>query len=307
MKNKKNRYYVYEWFNKETGEVFYVGKGCNNRYLQKSGRNQYFIDYYNEHECEVRKVFLNLTEKEAFDKEIELIAYYRKTSNFRLTNETDGGDGHPFKCGEENPKYGKGYLIKGKNNPFYGKKHTIKVREIISNNAKERIGEINPFFGKHHNYRTKKILSIKAKERLKMSENNPMYGKNHTEEARIKMSEAKKGKTLSEEHKNKVSEALKEKYKYEIHFNKGRKHSEEYSKKCRERSLGERNPNWGNGEKIKGEKNPMYGKKHSEETRRKMRERAKSKVFNCKCKICGEDFKGRSWNASKCGKCKIDK
>ena len=116
MENRDNRYYVYEWFNKKTGEVFYVGKGCNNRYLQKSGRNQFFIDYYNTHECDVRKVFINLTEEKAFEKEIELIAYYRQTSNFRLTNETDGGDGHPFKCGEDNPKYGKGYLIKGENN-----------------------------------------------------------------------------------------------------------------------------------------------------------------------------------------------
>ena len=60
---------------KKTGEVFYVWKGCNNRYLQKSVRNQFFIDYCNTHECDVRKVFINLTEEKAFEKEIELIAY----------------------------------------------------------------------------------------------------------------------------------------------------------------------------------------------------------------------------------------
>lgn len=27
-------YYVYEWFIKETGEVFYVGKGRGNRYKE---------------------------------------------------------------------------------------------------------------------------------------------------------------------------------------------------------------------------------------------------------------------------------
>lgn len=304
MENRDNRYYVYEWFNKKTGEVFYVGKGCNNRYLQKSGRNQFFIDYYNTHECDVRKVFINLTEEKAFEKEIELIAYYRQTSNFRLTNETDGGDGHPFKCGEDNPKYGKGYLIKGENNPFYGKKHTVKVRKILSNNAKKRVGEKNPFYGKKHDYITRKIISTKAQERFKLPENNPMYGRNHTEESRRKMSEAQKGRSLSEEHKLKISNTLKKNNEGKIHFNKGRKHSEEYREKCRERSLGEKNPNWGNGEKIKGEKNPMYGKKHSEETRRKMRERAKTKVFNCKCKSCGENFYGISWNAGRCDKCK---
>lgn len=28
----KNKYYVYEWYIVETGEVFYLGKGCRNRY-----------------------------------------------------------------------------------------------------------------------------------------------------------------------------------------------------------------------------------------------------------------------------------
>lgn len=49
----------------------------------------------------------------------------------------------------------------------------------------------------------------------------------------------------------------------------------------------------------------MYGKKHSEETRRKMSERAKNKVFNCKCKSCGEYFHGKSWNSGRCDKCKL--
>lgn len=100
------------------------------------------------------------------------------------------------------------------------------------------------------------------------------------------------------------SESLKGKYVGEKSWNYGRKHSEEYRQRCRERSLGEKNPNWGNGDKIKGEKNPMYGKKHSEETRKKMRERAKNKRFNCTCKLCGRAFKGRSWNSGKCDECK---
>jgi group I intron endonuclease len=38
-------------------------------------------------------------------------------------------------------------------------------------------------------------------------ENNPMYGKNHKEESRKKMSEKHSGKVLTEEHKRKVGEA----------------------------------------------------------------------------------------------------
>ena len=35
--NKK--FYVYEWYNIDTNEVFYVGKGCGNRYKTTSRRN----------------------------------------------------------------------------------------------------------------------------------------------------------------------------------------------------------------------------------------------------------------------------
>ena len=69
------KYYVYEWFNVVTGEVFYVGKGIRNRYCQLSGRNQHFRDYFNTHECESRIVYENLTEQEAYEKEKELIKY----------------------------------------------------------------------------------------------------------------------------------------------------------------------------------------------------------------------------------------
>ena len=53
---------------------------------------------------------------------------------------------------------------------------------------------------------------------------------------------------------------IKEKYKDIPHFNLGRIHSEETRRKYSESRKGEKNPNWGNGQKIKGERNPMYGK-----------------------------------------------
>lgn len=302
-RSEEKKYYVYEWFNVESGEIFYIGKGCNNRYCQLSGRNKFFMDYYKTHKCESRKVYTNLSEEDAFAKEIELIAFYKEKYNFRLTNMTEGGDGHPFKFGNENPKYGKGFLIKGKNNPFYGKKHSQRTRRILSKLATKRTGELNPFYGKKHSEETRRILSIKAKERF-LNGKNPMEGRNHSEETRRKISEMKKGKVLSEQTKLKISKTLKGKYVGEKSWNYGRKHSEEYRRKCRERSLGENNPNWGNGDKIRGEKNPMYGKKHSEETRRKISEKMKNRKFNCLCKICGKSFEGRSWNSAKCDECK---
>ena len=39
-------FYVYEWYNVNTEEIFYVGKGCGNRYKQVSQRNYKFKEYY---------------------------------------------------------------------------------------------------------------------------------------------------------------------------------------------------------------------------------------------------------------------
>lgn len=40
-----NKAYVYEWYNVDTNEVFYVGKGINNRMHSMKNRNQYFLRY----------------------------------------------------------------------------------------------------------------------------------------------------------------------------------------------------------------------------------------------------------------------
>lgn len=70
-------------------------------------------------------------------------------------------------------------------------------------------------------------------------------GKHHSEEAKIKLSEAHKGKPLTEEHKNKISES-----------NKGRRPSEEHKRKLSE---------------------AMKGRKPSEVTMKKLSEFCKGK------------------------------
>ena len=39
------KYYVYEWYNEENDYIFYVGKGCRNRYTTIRGRNKEFLKY----------------------------------------------------------------------------------------------------------------------------------------------------------------------------------------------------------------------------------------------------------------------
>lgn len=186
-----NKYYVYEWYNVDTDEVFYIGKGTNSRYSQITGRNKFFTDYYNTHNCKSRIILENLSEKDAFELEIETIKWYKENTDYRLTNQTDGGDGNAFKCGELNPKFGKGEEIVGEKNPFYGKKHSDRVKEILSEKAKQRTGEKNPFYGKTHSDETKEKLRSAMKGRYD-GENNPNYGRKHSDETKKLLSELMK-------------------------------------------------------------------------------------------------------------------
>jgi hypothetical protein len=79
-----------------------------------------------------------------------------------------------------------------------------------------------------------------------IGENNPMYGKTHTAEARVKIGNAsktrqsgKKRGPMSEDRKRKISEALK-----------GKRKSEEHVKKMSEGRKGTNNPNYKHGERV---------------------------------------------------------
>ena len=186
-----NKYYVYEWYNVDTDEVFYIGKGANNRYSQITGRNKFFTDYYNTHKCKSRIIKKDLSEKDAFELEIETIKWYKENTEYRLTNQTEGGEGRSFGCGELNPKFGKGEEIMGEKNPFYGKKHSDRVREILSEKAKQRTGEKNSFYGKTHSDETKEKIRSALKGRFD-GENNPNYGRKHSDETKKLLSELMK-------------------------------------------------------------------------------------------------------------------
>ena len=61
-------YYVYEWFNTDTNEVFYVGKGINKRYKTRK-RNKQFNDYLKTNNCDSRIIQYFENEKDAFEFE----------------------------------------------------------------------------------------------------------------------------------------------------------------------------------------------------------------------------------------------
>lgn len=113
-------------------------------------------------------------------------------------------------------------------------------------------------------------------------ENNPFYGKHHTEETKQKISEYRKGKYLSEETKQKVSEN---------HAFKGKKRPK-HSEKMKGKFIGENHPMYGKNpldymteeakiERSKkiSENNAKYwkGKHFTEETKNKISEAKKGR------------------------------
>ena len=189
-------YYVYIWYFTETNEVFYVGKGKGRRYKQISGRNKFFTDMYTSHNCNVKKIYENLTEAEAFQKEQETIKWYKENTNFRLTNQTDGGEGStgwvapeefkkkqsdihkaqwqdeefkarmieirtdengPYKSKEFREKISQ--LVQGENNPNYNHCWTEEMRESLRQKQKE-----NDLYNDETNPNAKKIICVETGE-----------------------------------------------------------------------------------------------------------------------------------------------
>lgn len=134
---------------------------------------------------------------------------------------------------------------------------------------------------------TKEERSIAAK-----GENNPMYGKKHTKETKLKISEKNKGnklKPFTDEHKAKLSESNKGKNKNKIPWNKGLKLSKEEKAKLSKAPLGK-----------KGTRNGM---KNSKEHRMKISKsktgkRVKTSLWR-RCKIIYKDGTEKEYDSLK--------
>lgn len=168
-----NEFYVYEWYIENTGEVFYIGKGKNDRFLEVKRRNKMFKDIYRTHNCSVRKIQENLTEQEAFKLEMKTIAYYKENTKYRLANQTNGGNGgntrkfynkHQLRAYSKKASLKrKGIINQGENNPMYGKswvdgKAPEEKQEICN---KIRLSNI----GKKRSLEARLKMSISAKNR----------------------------------------------------------------------------------------------------------------------------------------------
>jgi len=136
--SEKRIFYVYAWYFKDTNEIFHIGKGKGNRYLDEvNHRNSYFKSVLKKHRdnVDVRILISNMTEKESLQKEREMIKQYKELGQCK-TNFHEGG------CGGNTGKY---------DDPERSRK--------ISDAASKRTAEKNPMFGKHHTMESRKKMS----------------------------------------------------------------------------------------------------------------------------------------------------
>lgn len=119
-------------------------------------------------------LFVNLSEEDAKQKEIELIAKFDSTNRKFGYNVSPGGN-------------------------IISKETALKI-------GKSQTGEKNHRYGKHYVFSNEQKLNM---SKAKLGENNPMFGKTQSLETRMKKSAKLMGHPVSEETRKKISKRKK--------------------------------------------------------------------------------------------------
>ena len=207
--SKMTDFYVYIHRKAATGEIFYVGKGKDLRYLDRSNRNTWWENTVSKYGFNVEFVETCLQEWYALELEIELIALYgRKDLGLGpLVNLTDGGEGTSgHACSEEH----RAKLSAAWVDPERRLKHSeiqkeawadpdlrsrqsefmshIRIGKTHSEETKLKIGRAH--LGHSRGAGSKRTLETREKMSASMRGNTNTLGKTHSAETIIKMKEA---------------------------------------------------------------------------------------------------------------------
>lgn len=207
----ENKYYVYGYIRLDTNTYFYIGKGKNNRYLNIDSRSNHFKNILNKTNCVVEILYENLTEKEAFQLEMDTIddlvfnegygidIIGINNNDYYLVNCTWGGEGASCKQSQE--------TINKRISKNTGKKRTKEQKKNLSKGRRERFEQFP-----------------EERERLKTLRSGFVT----SEETKKKLSNIKKGKKQSDEHiravkegKSKMTKEQIEEWKYKESFATG--------------------------------------------------------------------------------------
>lgn len=70
-------FYVYSFYNEDWKDIFYIGKGCGNRYKDINKRGRHIKSIFENHSCTSQIIIDNLTEKAAIYIEKKIKEYYK--------------------------------------------------------------------------------------------------------------------------------------------------------------------------------------------------------------------------------------
>lgn len=183
---------------KTDDSVFYVGKGCGNRYLKAQGRNQYWNRIVAKYGFVAEIVQDNLSFEEANEAEIHLIKELRQ-QGCKLCNMTDGGEG--TKGWKKTPEQIEHHrLVTTGLKRSEESKAKMRGRKF-SEESLQKIGLSQK--GKIVSEETKNKMSVAAKKRKASDETKAKISAAH------KGKQHRKGAVVSEETRKKTSESLK--------------------------------------------------------------------------------------------------
>jgi hypothetical protein len=179
-----NIYYIYIHRKLDTNEIFYVGKGKNNRAYSKKNRNNYWENIAkNGYLIEI--LYTNLLESDAYLKEIELIKSLKPVAN--LTKGGEGGNTFELlpnidkeKFIEESKQRAQkedcGVQVAAKLRKGKTKDTDSGLKRMAEYHSKNYSGTGNPMYGKSHWYNKtedeNQIIKDKVSNSLKVSYKN---------------------------------------------------------------------------------------------------------------------------------------
>lgn len=154
-------FYVYEWYNIDTNEIFYVGKGCRERYKQITKRNKLFQEYYKNNHCNSRIIKYFEKEEDAFKYENERILELKEIGQCSCNLDNGGKGGVNFVWTDEMKEY------KSKFNPMKDK------------SQRERMSKFNPMknseIAEKTNSKKRKPVIVNDKEYESLTEVANVY------------------------------------------------------------------------------------------------------------------------------------
>lgn len=207
--------YVYLTTNLING-MLYIGQHSSkefDKYYYGSGKliKQALSEYGTENfKCEIIEWCYSYEELNR--REIYWIDFYNADSSDAFYNIAYGGSNSKYALrGENHPWFNRKHSEKslekmreakqGNKNPMYGRHQTDETKHKI---GEAQLGEKNHMYGKHEDtywfnkHRSeetkRKISENRIKNGVASGENNPFYGKIHTENTRNKLSKIQKGR-----------------------------------------------------------------------------------------------------------------